>query len=45
MARKPRLILDEGYYHVIQRGNNKRKVFRENNDYKYFCSLLKKIFN
>lgn len=42
MARKPRLVMDEGYYHVIQRGNDRRKVFRDNNDYKHFYLLLKK---
>ena len=27
MARKPRIMLYEGYYHVIQSGNDRRKVF------------------
>ena len=38
MARKPRLVMDEGYYHVIQRGNDRRKVFRDDNDYENFSS-------
>jgi len=42
MARKPRLVLDEGLYHIIQRGNDRRKVFREDSDYAYFYFLLRK---
>ena len=42
MARGPRFVMDEGYYHVIQRGNDRRKVFRDDKDYEYFCMLLRK---
>lgn len=42
MARKPRLVLDEGLYHVIQRGNDRRRVFRQDADYEQFYLLLKK---
>lgn len=42
MARKPRVIVDEGLYHVIQRGNDRRKVFRQEADYEQFYLLLKK---
>ena len=42
MARKPRVVLDDGYYHAIQRGNDKKKVFRDRSDYDCFCVLLKK---
>lgn len=42
MARKPRSVLDEGYYHVMHRGNDRRKVFRDDSDYGYFYDLLKK---
>ncbi len=42
MARRPRLVMDEGLYHVIQRGNDRRKVFREDADYEYFCLLFEK---
>jgi putative transposase len=42
MARKPRIVMDNGYYHIIQRGNDRRKVFRAGADYKYFYLLLKK---
>lgn len=42
MARQPRLVMDEGCYHIIQRGNDRRKVFREDSDYEYLCTLIKK---
>lgn len=42
MARKPRLVVDDGYYHITQRGNDKRKVFRGDSDYSYFYDLLKR---
>ena len=42
MARKPRLVLDEGLYHIIQRGNDRRRVFRQDADYEQFYLLLKK---
>ena len=42
MGRKPRIVLDGGYYHVIQRGNDRRNIFLESHDYGYFYSLLKK---
>ncbi len=45
MGRRPRLVMDEGYYHIIQRGNDRRKVFREANDYDYFCFLIKKYLS
>lgn len=45
MARKPRLVLDEGLYHIIQRGNDRRKVFREDSDYAYFYFLLRKYLS
>ena len=33
MARKPRIELPGGLYHVISRGNNRRKIFRSHDDY------------
>lgn len=45
MARSPRLILDEGTYHVIQRGNDRKKVFREDGDFEHFKLLLKKYLS
>jgi putative transposase len=45
MARKPRLVMDEGLYHVIQRGNDRRRVFRQEADYEQFYLLLKKYLN
>lgn len=42
MARRPRMVVGEGLYHVIQRGNDRRRVFREESDYDRFYLLLKK---
>ena len=42
MGRKPRIVLDGSYYHVVQRGNDRRKIFLESHDYDYFYSLLRK---
>ena len=40
MARKPRELLDNGYYHVIARGNNRRQVFHSPEDYLFFKTLI-----
>jgi putative transposase len=40
MARKLRIIADNTYHHIIQRGNNRQKVFKDNSDYKYFKLLI-----
>lgn len=42
MPRKPRVLLDGGYYHVLTRGNDRRKIFRYKQDYKCFLGLIKK---
>jgi|SRR6185369_10210198 len=39
MPRKPR-IESGGLYHVITRGNNRRKIFRSHDDYLRFTSTL-----
>ena len=36
MPRKPRVFKDEGYYHVISRGNNQEPVFLSDNDFRVF---------
>lgn len=41
MARKPRIVADGSYHHIIHRGNNRMKVFRDASDYNHFCLLLK----
>jgi REP element-mobilizing transposase RayT len=39
MPRKPR-VETVGYYHIVNRGVEQRKVFVENKDYEYFLELL-----
>jgi putative transposase len=41
MARLPRLILPHQPHHVIQRGNDRQLIFRENEDYQRFLGWLK----
>jgi putative transposase len=40
MPRKPRIELPGGLYHVISRGNNRRRVFRSPDDYLKFTEIL-----
>jgi REP element-mobilizing transposase RayT len=40
MARKPRIEYEGAFYHVITRGNQRRKVFRDDNDFRKYISLL-----
>lgn len=40
MARKPRVDVERGLYHVITRGNNRRRIFEAPDDYQKFLSLL-----
>lgn len=42
MARVARVLLDNGYYHITQRGNNKRIVFHHPGDYTYYLHLIKR---
>ena len=42
MSRKPRIEIGGGLYHVITRGNNRRKIFRSHDDYVRFTSILRK---
>lgn len=41
MARGPRILLSNVYYHVINRGNQKQNVFLENLDFEVYLNLLK----
>ncbi len=41
MPTQRRVIYDGAVCHIIQRGNNRQKVFREEEDYKKFLSLIK----
>ncbi|MGB9750475.1 MAG: transposase [Caldisericia bacterium] len=40
MGRKPRLIVENGIYHVISRGINETEIFKEENDFKFFLQIL-----
>lgn len=40
MARKPRLEIEGGLYHVITRGNDRRDIFHSDEDFARFVSLL-----
>jgi putative transposase len=41
MPRAARVLIDNGYYHAITRGNDKRKLFRCKKDYKIMLSIMK----
>lgn len=41
MARQPRLIVPQQPHHVIQRGNNRQVIFRDDADYQRFLVWLK----
>jgi putative transposase len=41
MARQPRLVLPNQPHHVIQRGNNRQLIFRDDEDYQRFLAWLK----
>lgn len=40
MARKPRIEISGGLYHIITRGNNRRRIFGSEDDYLKFLSFL-----
>lgn len=42
MPRKERLILDESYYHVFTRGNDRKQIFKKDADYQVFLSIIRK---
>ena len=39
MGRKPRAWSENGFYHVVARGNNRQRVFREEEDYPFYLRL------
>ena len=41
MSRTARFVVDNGFYHVMNRGNDKKEIFKEKKDYEYFLELLK----
>jgi REP element-mobilizing transposase RayT len=40
MARKPRIEIEGGLYHLITRGNNRRRIFDDENDYQKMLKLI-----
>ena len=40
MARKPRIEFEGGFYHVITRGNQKQKIFRDEQDFLKYLKFL-----
>ncbi len=42
MPRTARILVDEGYYHIVTRGIDRRKLFRYRQDYNYFLEITKK---
>jgi putative transposase len=40
MARKPRIQFEGAFYHVITRGNQRRKIFRDEADYRQYLDIL-----
>jgi REP element-mobilizing transposase RayT len=40
MPRKPRIEFEGAFYHVITRGNQKQKIFKDNSDYQKFIQFL-----
>jgi REP element-mobilizing transposase RayT len=40
MARKPRIEYDGAFYHVITRGNQRQKIFRDEKDYGKYLEIL-----
>jgi REP-associated tyrosine transposase len=43
MARKPRQECDAGVYHVIARGNDRRRIFISAADWTHYLALLEKV--
>jgi putative transposase len=45
MARKPRIQYEGAFYHVITRGNQRQKVFRDEEDYRQYLEILARYKN
>ncbi|MDD3274776.1 MAG: transposase [Candidatus Omnitrophica bacterium] len=41
MARMARCLLDGGYYHILTRGLDRRRLFRCRQDFEYFLKLMR----
>ncbi len=42
MPRQPRILIDGGYYHIVTRGIDRRRLFRYKQDYEFFLGLIRK---
>ena len=42
MPRTKRLVSDDAVFHIVQRGNNKQTIFREDEDFEKFLSIIRK---
>jgi len=42
MSRSSRILIDSACYHIITRGNQRQKVFRNDGDYEKYLSIAKK---
>lgn len=42
MPRARRLVSDDSVFHIVQRGNNKQTIFREDKDFEKFLSIIRK---
>jgi len=40
MARKPRIEYEGAFYHVITRGNQRQRVFKNRDDYERYLKIL-----
>ncbi|MBU1871622.1 MAG: transposase, partial [Candidatus Omnitrophica bacterium] len=45
MSRQKRLVIDKNYYHILTRGNNKRRIFRSGRDYRIFIKVVDKYLS
>ncbi|MBA3065900.1 transposase [bacterium] len=44
MPRSYRFVADDAYYHILSRGNNKKRIFEEEKDYEQFLEIMKLYF-
>jgi len=40
MPRRHRFVVDDAYYHILNRGNNKKRIFEEEKDYEQFLKIM-----
>jgi putative transposase len=45
MPRAPRYLFDLGYYHILTRGNDRKQIFRCNDDYNHFLNIVKEALD